>query len=230
MKKSNKLLFGGFLALLLLITVVQISLYANYKNGHYSIYHAEDYTGSYPMRSFPGIKLIVLRDVQNARVRFADTAQVETAKRNGIQFLQSGDSLVISGSNPAAITRQQSIDFRLPSNVTLLVENSAISFEPGKKLPGNNPVIHLHESQALFLSDGRPFEFRYLKIVASAHSIATFQAKTNMDSLDVQLSNSAFEYKQGDLGQLSIITDSVSHISLPSRHLMKAKITAMASQ
>ena len=39
MKKSNKLLWGGFLTVLLMIAGIHIALYAKYKNGNYTIYH-----------------------------------------------------------------------------------------------------------------------------------------------------------------------------------------------
>jgi hypothetical protein len=46
----------------------------------------------------------------------------------------------------------------------------------------------------------------------------------------LQLSNSGIEAPEGDFGQLSIVTDSLSRISLQSKLLLKANIKTSTPQ
>jgi hypothetical protein len=162
MKKSNKLLWGGFLTIILMITGIHIALYAKYKNGNYTIFHPKGKSEDERMQSFPNVSFVIVRNVGGATVQLGDRAQVEKRREGFIQYIQKGDSLVITGRDS---TDQQDgrrlVTFTLPYNATLSVINSFLYFE-------NN------ESNA---------------------------------------------------GQLSIITDTLSRLSLPSKHLLKAKIT-----
>ena len=107
--------------------------------------------------------------------------------------------------------------------------NSFVSFESSKKTAEINPVIYLQNSHALFIPTRNPFLLGHIKLIASDKSTATFLGNTQINNLDVQLSNSTLEYNNGDAGQLSIVTDSVSRLSLQSKHLLKAKITTIPS-
>jgi hypothetical protein len=92
-------------------------------------------------------------------------------------------------------------------------------------------VIYLKKSEAFFSASEGPLRFGNLKIVASDSSTALFYGNTQINQLDVQLSNSAIEYPQGNLtGRLSIVTDSLSRISLQSKHLLKADIKTIAPE
>lgn len=88
-----------------------------------------------------------------------------------------------------------------------------------------SPVIYLQKSDAVFLESTTPFQLDHVKLIASNSSKAVFRGNTQVNHLDVQLSNSTLEYNEGDAGQLSIVTDSISRISLQSKNLLKAKIT-----
>jgi hypothetical protein len=226
MKNSNKLLLGGFLIVIFFITAIHVTLYAKYKNGEYTIYNAEDYLVPPSMESFPDIKFVSVRNLPGAAIKFGDVAQVEKGFENRIRYVRNGDTLVITGRGRSRqLAVRDRVAFIFPYNVTLSVFNSDISFKTGKKSAEINPVIYLQGSAALFSGTEDPLEFGHMKVVALDSSIATFHGNTQVNNLEVQLSRSAIEYNDGNIGQLSILTDSVSRISLQTKHLLKAKIT-----
>jgi hypothetical protein len=228
MKKSNKLLLVGFLTGLLLITAIHVSLYAKYKAGNYTIYNAEEDLKRQSLHTFPNILFVSLRNVPEGTVRFGDVAKMEKGDED-IVYVQKGDTLLISGTDSLGSRNiDYPVTFHLPYNATLSVVNSFLSFRGGKKMAESTPVIYLQKSQALFSGTETPLRFGHLKVVASDSSAVMFHGNTQVSNLEVQLSTSSIEYNGGDFGQLSITTDSASHISLQSKHLLKAAIKTLA--
>jgi len=230
MKKSNKLLLGGFLALLLLISAIHISLFAKYKAGDYTVYNSEE-LASQSMQSFPNILFVSVRNVPGANVTFGDAAQVEKAEESDVQYVQKGDTLLITAkdtSNPGGF--KYPVSFQVPNNATITAFNSSLVFRAGKKAAERNAVVHLQKSTAYFSGTNRPLQLGHVKLFASDGSRASFQDNVQVNNLEVQLSNSSLEYGDGDFGQLSIVTDSLSRLSLSSKHLLKANIKTVAAQ
>jgi hypothetical protein len=98
MKKSNKLILAGFLLVVFIITAINVTIYAKYKNGDYTIYHAEDYMEPVPMDPFPGIRFISVYNIVGGVATFGDTAEVEKGiEKNRMQYSRVGDTLVITG-------------------------------------------------------------------------------------------------------------------------------------
>ena len=231
MKKSNKLLLGGFLTVILLIAGIHIALFAKYKNGNYTISKAIEETSNERMQSFPIVSHVVIRNVRTAGVIFSDMAAVERNKEDLIKYEQQGDSLIITGHyyNDDQPDGRSQVNFTLPHNVTLHAVNSYLNFVKAENTEGINPVLYLQNSYATFLPRNEPYLLGSVKVVASDSSYVSFQGNTQINQLDVQLSNSTLEYNRGEVGQLNILTDSVSRLSLQTKHLLKAKITTTAN-
>ena len=213
-----------------MITAIHITIYAKYKNGGYSIYNVEDHLVPASMESFRGIRFISVRNIHGAAVRFGDIAQVEKGVGPGMQYFRNGDTLVITSRDEAnkRVIRDR-VAFTFPYNATLSIFNSSMTLKTGRKSAEINAELHLQKSSALFFGTDNPLRFGHMKIVASDSSIAKFQGNTQISQFEVQLSASAIEYGEGNFDQLSIITDSVSRISLQTKHLLKAKITTIAN-
>ena len=227
MKKSNKILLGGFLTVILLITGIHITLYAKYKNGHYTVYQPGDNEKAPAMQSFPGISVITIRN-GTAVISFGDVLSVEKGKEKSIQYIQQGDSLVISPRNEEERFMNRSpVKLILPLNVTISAYNSNISFEKGKENPGANPTIFLYNSNSTFAFSGKAIQLGHVKVNASDNSTAALHGNSQLGHLEVELKNSSLEDDGGDIGQLSIATDSASQLRLQSKHLLKAKITSI---
>jgi hypothetical protein len=229
MKKSNKLLLGGFMTLVLLITAIHVTLYAKYRAGSYTVYNAEEDELPLSRQQFPNILFVSVQNVPVANVRFSDVAQVDKDKDDGLQYVQKGDTLQITGkANEENMGRHAA--FYLPYNATLSFINSSVSFEGGKKTAQSNPLIYLQNARAIFPGEPGPIQFGHLRIVASDNSMVLIQGNTQADHLDVQLSNSVIETGEGNFGQLSILTDSLSRISLPAKQLLKANIKTTGTE
>ena len=229
MKRSNKLLLGGFLAVVLLITFIHITLFAKYKAGNYTIYNAEDELAPQSMQMLPNVLFVTVRNVPDAAVKFDDAARVEKISDSEIQYIQRGDTLLITGSGHHNDMRDR-IAFHVPRNATLSVFNSSLSFGSAKKGKENNPVIYLNKSQVIFSGANDPLQLGHIKVVASDSSAVLFHDNMQVNTLDVQLAHSSLKCGTGNIGQLSIVTDSVSRISLQSKHLVKANIKTMGQQ
>jgi hypothetical protein len=164
MKKSNKLLLGGFLTVMLMVTGIHIALFAKYKNGNYTIYRREEKKADDRVQTFPAVSFVIVRNVSGAAIRIGDRAEVDNLNEEVIQYIQKGDSLVITGRFLFGESEGiRLVKLTLPYNATLSVVNSYVYFE-------NN---------------------------------------------------------EGYDGPVSILTDSVSRLSIPSKHLLKAKITTV---
>ena len=227
MKKSNKLLLGGFLTVILIIAGIHIALFAKYKNGNYTISNAIEENSNERMQSFPNVSYVVVRDVRTAGVIFSDKASVETNREDIINYEQKGDSLVITGHyyNNEYPNGSGLVNFTLPYNVILHADHSYLNFIKAENTEKINPVLFLKNSNITFLPRNEPYLLGAVKLIASDNSSASFQGNTQINQLDVQLSNSTLEYNRGEVGQLNILTDSVSRLSLQTKHFLKAKIT-----
>lgn len=229
MKKSNKLLLASFLTVLLFLTAIHVTLYAKYKSGDYTVYNEEE-DPLLAMNSFPNILFVSVSNVPTATVRFSDVAQVGKEAEEDLQYVRKGDTLMISSKGGPEQEYIRRHVLHVPHNATLSLINSTISLEPGKKNVVANPVIYLKKSSAIFASAETPFQLGQVKVVATDSSAALFHGKTNVNQLEVQLSRSSIEYMEGDFGQLSIVTDSLSRIALQAKHLSKANIKTLAPQ
>lgn len=222
---------GGFLTALLLITAIHLTLYAKYKAGDFTVYHAADDLASGSVQLFPNILFVSVRNVSDASVQFSDVAGVEKDGEDDVSYVQKGDTLLITGRDSLDQRGvRHHVVFSMPYNATLSAFNSSLSFETDKKTAENNPVIYLRKSGAFFSGRESPLRLGRVKVLASDNSTAEFRGNTQISNLDVQLSRSSLELTEGAFDQLSIVTDSLSHISLPAKHLLKATIKTIASE
>lgn len=202
--------------MLLLIITAHLTLYAKYKKSNRAVPVASQ------AATFQNIKFVSLRNIAGGTVKFVNATQVERGKDEA-QYARSGDTLLITGNDAG-----HGAAFNLPNSITVSVVNSSVSFK-GESAAGNDPVIYLQNSKAVFGAEG-PVRLGRLKLVASGNSTASFVGNVQANDLEVQLSGSAIEDMQGDFGRLTIITDSLSRVSLQSKHLLKANIKTITRE
>ena len=224
MKKSNKILLGGFLVAVLLLSALHITLWAKYQNGNYVAYQPEDELASMVMQSFPHVKFVSVRNVPGLAVHFSDSAQIEEGMGKELRYTQRGDTLEISATDSLG---QQNfygeVAMRLPRNASLHAFKSTVSFTDNKGTGGGNPVVFLDQSRARFYST----RIDLLRIHAVNKSSIEL-ADAQISNLQLQLQNSSLEDGEGQIGELSISTDSLSRIGLQAKHFSKAKLNAPA--
>jgi len=223
MKNSNKLLLGGFLLLLLLISAIHITLFAKYKNGEYTVYNSESTVTMDAGQPLPNIKFVTIRNVRGATIELGNVAKL--TKDAGLTYVQNGDTLLINAKENLNQGDISHLVLALPYNATVSIINSSITVKTGNEDTANKSVVYLSDSRAFFSGSGSLTDFGNMKIVATKNSVATFEHGMHVSNLGVELSNSSLEDADGNFGQLSIITDSVSQISLQSKNLLKAKIS-----
>lgn len=229
MKKSNKILLGGFLTLLLIFAAIHIALYAKYKAGDYTAYNAEDDVARLSLQPFPNILFVSVRNVPGATVKFSEVAQTEKENKGDMEYARKGDTLQITGNSEHGEFRRP-VTIYLPYNATLSLHNSVLYFNQNKNAPQHSPVIYLQKSQVIFPGRQNPISLAHLRLIASDSSLVVFGNNTQVSQLDLRLSNSSFEAAESNFGQLSIVTDSLSRISMPSKQLLKATISAPTSE
>ncbi|MES2777879.1 MAG: hypothetical protein V4722_27110 [Bacteroidota bacterium] len=226
MKKSNKLLLAGFILGLLLLSAIHIALYAKYKNGNYTIYNPADHQETGSAESFPQVNFVSIRNIPGAFINFSNTAQV-IKDEAGIVYIRKGDNLLISAMDSVGRGGTDRPRLTLPYNATVHLFNSSVSFQKGQSDTAGNPVVYLHNAQAIFSGANTPLRFGHIRIIASGNSGVTFDQNSYADHLELILSNSSFGDSGSEFGQISIVTDSLSHIALQSKHLIKAKINTI---
>lgn len=226
MKTSNKLLLAGFLMVVALISALHITLYAKYKAGNYSTYNPDEGLPANALKSFPNTRVVVLRNLRQANVQFSNNTQLERMEEGSFHIQQRGDTLFIAAKDS---TKRDDIwrpaDIRLPANVTVMAFNTTLRVESGRTAA--NPVFLLQKSAVDFFGPDNIPSFGEMKLVATENSAIYFRNKSMINRLDLQLSNSIISYDGGEIGQLSIQSDSLSHISFPSKQLLKATISPL---
>lgn len=223
MKNSNKLLLGGFLLVVGLIATIHISLYAKYKAGNYTAYDPDAYLPAGPLQTFPGVLVVELRDVPSATVQFSDQTQVQKVDGQEVNVVQKGDTLLISSKDSADRSGfDENVNLRLPNNATLLAYGSSVVLTTARNKAPANSSFYLQRSSLRVTGRGAGLE--RLNVTASDESTVSFPDSTAIGRLDVQLSNSSIRYSEGNIGNLFITTDTLSRISIPSKHLLKATI------
>ena len=228
MKKSNKILLGGFLTAVLLLTAVHIGLFAKYKNGAFTAYNEEDDLQPMSLQSFPHIKFVSVKNVNNVRLSFADTARIESMDKEWMEEIslsQSGDTLHLTGpdvsKNPNTYYKPLSVFVPQGANVNAV--NSSLSFHPYNKFKSIFPLsLHLNKSRIIL--EGQESQLLLGDVTLFAQNESRVELRNvAIKNLNATLQRSSFEDAEGSIEQLNIVTDSTSQISLQTKHLLKAK-------
>ncbi len=144
MKKSNKLLLGGLLTVILVIAGIHIALYAKYKNGNYTLYHRAQAPTDNELEPFENIKLVRIQNVFSVTIRLGDVTSVERGKEGEIQYQQTLDSLIITGqyNRLGQQDKMVPINITLPYNSTIVADSiSRIIFQSNDFLKSKITIV-----------------------------------------------------------------------------------------
>lgn len=224
MKKSNKILLGGLLSMIFLITGVHITLLAKYKTGQYTMYEPNKGDQSL-IQDFPGLSTVSIHNCI-AIVEFGDVLSVDKTQDRLFQFVQEGDSLIVTGQNEKEDSGSERLRLTLPQNAKVFVTGSIIYFEASQDSVIQNSSVFLNQSDAYFGYSGKSMKFDQLIVNALGKSFVRLSNSVSAGFLKVGLIKSSMECGKGEIGQLIISTDSVSSINLSSKHLLKANISS----
>ncbi|MEP6746289.1 MAG: hypothetical protein ABJB86_01115 [Bacteroidota bacterium] len=234
MKASNKILIGIFGAPLVIVTSLNIALYAKYKTGNYiamTKVHEDRYL-HIPMKK---ISSVAVYGLNNFNIIPADSFKLEIEKGNEshLRYAINGDSLIIHGDSivphPGASDEihrsDQSVNLYLPASIAISADNSEINLNGVKdSLKAKSYHIILARSSSLKVAqngdDSNHVYFNALTIQAQATSIE-FTAYTHMHELQLTTIASSFTDNGASIDKLMINADNVSGISLKGDNLKK---------
>ncbi len=222
MKKSNKLLLGAFMGGILLLSAIHISLYAKYRSGDHIPFSGE--MESLFMQSYPHAKFVSIRNVENIALQFGDSLKTEKAEDKDLQFSQQGDTLHINGSDTASKNGYwNQLRIQLPYGMPVAAFNSQLYFSGKGSTDTAVFPLTLNASKVSFFGEHQTLQLGSLQLTAVNNSGVQFH-NSHINTLGVHLNNSYLDDVTGTIDSLAINTDVASHISLQTKHLLKAKI------
>jgi hypothetical protein len=223
MKKSNKILLGGLLTFILILAAINVALYARYKSGQYVAFTDKEADEAATVNEFPNARQINIRHLRNVVIRVGDKLRVEQFGEDdgNIALSEKGGVVELASKDSSSIDR---------------IFDYVIVYVP------NNSTITAHKAQ-MRVEDNKDQRISYLNFSTSG-GVLSFQQQPNalpIDSLNVQAANKAtVDLQSARINKLSVSlntselidpnasinqfilnADSVSRVSLQSKHLLK---------
>ena len=239
MRTSNKIILGIFLAPLLILTCIQMALYAKYKSGHYVTMKSvqED---RFVRQALTNISHIAVYGLNNFRIKPSASMQLEIEKDENahLHYIVKGDSLIIHGdtvinrANGSKDTERsyQDVNFYLPMTaISVLADNSEVELEGSRDSASaksyyfsvvNGAGLKINENG----DDSNHVYFKGLTIQASQSSGIELTAQTSIVDLQLTMIKSAFTDNGALIDRLMIDADKVSNITLKGDNLRKLNI------
>ncbi|MEO6315021.1 MAG: hypothetical protein ABIU63_08760 [Chitinophagaceae bacterium] len=235
MKTSNKIILATFLTPLVILTALNLTLYAKYKSGNYTDMKsiAENrYTSTLLKKT----TYVSVYGLTNFHIIPSDTLKLEIEKSSHsyLHHSETGDSLIIHGDSlvteadgsPRSMRSNEAVNLYIPSAVTIAVTNSEIELHGSKD--STRPVsYHFLLSSSNFTiaenhyNDSGHLYFNQLTIEASKSSETELSAYTRVADLKLMLHESVFADNGAFINRLVIQADNLSGISLKGDNLNK---------
>ncbi len=223
MKKSNKILLGGLLTVVLLLAAVHIALYAKYRNGHYIPYTNE--LQSMVMQSFPHAKFVSLHNIENAVIEQGDSLKTEKKEKDEVSYVQRGDTLHISTDTSNQRRYWGDVYIQLPEGISVAAVNSRLSFQQSIKTAASDLAVYLNNSTVSLSTNSNNKKLQLTTLQVDAFNNSNIELNnSNITNLNVLLQQSTLNDMSGSIDSLSITTDPASRISLQAKHFTKAKV------
>jgi len=236
MKTSNKILLGTFLAGLLILLSVHISLYAKYKKGEFKIAGDDMWPTNMITYSLDDVKYVSVDNLENLVIRQGDSSKLRYDKpleseENILSVIKKDDTLFLSGktANNKNSRWYRPTNLSLAGLLPLKIANSKVHM--GTELPKDNAVavpidMMLDNSfMEVNIRQKNAMSFGTIKINAINKSrINLYNLTTNF--LDVRLNNSFLEETTLVADSIRLMTDMDSKFELSGKNLVKAKIVA----
>lgn len=222
MKKSNKILLGGFLTLVLVLVSVYMTLSARYKAGHYTSYNGNMDEEAIRTQEFANTRHIDVRYFKNVSVRVGDRMKVE-------QFGYDAEDIILTqkgGTVQLSLKDSTSNDNMYGYMVVYVPENSLVSAHKATlRIEGNQGkkinALHIvaNGSHVAFQQPKNMLQIDSLNVEATNNATIELQ-NAQIDKLAVQLNGSELHDQQAVINQLKLNADSVSRINLQAKHFI----------
>ena len=234
MRTSNKIIVGIFLAPLIILTAIHVTLYAKYKSGNY-VSMKKVTEDRFTRLALTHIISVSVYGLNNFNIIPSDTATLEMEKlqNDRLHYVVNGDSLVIradstSETNGNFPRNYQAINLYLPGNATIYANNSSIDlFGTADSLKAASYRFTLNNSSDLETRqrDDRPtFHFKELLIGATPSCKIALSPGCRVNSMDLNLQDTEFTDNSASIDNLKIIADKKSLITLRGDNLLKLNL------
>lgn len=234
MKTSNKLLLGIFLMIIILVTTVQLMVYAKYKRGEYVQFQREQYS---PMTSveIPAVRFVSIKGLGNCVFMGADKPKLEIQKGNtgGLAYRVVNDTLYIVG-DPAntrddlqrGSRNNNLVNVYLPGAVPIRAADCSVRVG-GAADSASAPSYNVKLENESYFSIKRGHNkstvyFNQLTIHSEGSNIE-LDNHVFINDLDLQLIRSKIEDKEAGIRMLTMDVDSNSTVTLSGKNIKALK-------
>jgi len=222
MKKSNKILLGGLLTVLLVSVAVQVALYARYKAGHYIPYSERMSEEAARTQEFANARHIDIRYFKNVSVRIGDRLMVEQFGYDAEEIIltQKGGSVQLSLKD--TISNSDVFGYMVvyvPENSLITAHKASLRVEGTQGKPINALHVVANESHVVFQQARNMMQIDSLNVEAANQALIELQ-NARINKLSVQLNASELLDRQAIIDQLILNADSASRVNLQSKHIL----------
>jgi len=234
MKTSNKILLGTFLAVLIILLSVHISLYAKYKKGEFKIAGDDMWPTNMITYSLDDVKYVSVDNLENLVISQGDSSKLRYDKpiegdEYSLSVTKKDDTLFLSGkaANIKNGRWYRPTNLSLTGLLPLKIANSKVHIGPEQQKSAISPVpIDMMLDNSFIevnIRQKNAMSFGTIKINAINKSrINLYNLTTNF--LDVRLNNSFLEETTLIADSIRLMTDMDSKFELSGKNLVKAKI------
>ncbi|MFL5745894.1 MAG: hypothetical protein ACJ751_14575 [Niastella sp.] len=229
MKTSNKLLLGIFLTIIILITTVQLMVYAKYKRGEYTAFKREQFV---PMTSLPvpAARFVSLKGMGSCAIKPSTTLRLEIQKDNSsfIKYHVVNDTLVITGNSndPDGSRNNSLVNIYLPASVQLKGADCTFRIwgaDDSTSAPSYNISI---KNSYLFINfsgaDNAAVYFNQLNL-NSVSSAIDLNNHAVLNDLNLQFADSRLNDQRATIRKLTMGSDNTSTIDLSGKNVNALK-------
>ena len=235
MRTSNKIILATFLTPLVVLTAINLTLYAKYKSGHYvSMKSVQE--DRFTRETLKNIQKVAVYGLNNFNIIASDSLKLEIEKDGGSHFhyTVSGDSLVIHGDS--IVTRPdgshddmrsyQAVNLYVPNGAIVTANNSDVSLKGNKdSLSAASWNFSIVNSSSLKLQDNgiepNQVYFKDLIIHAAHSSGIELTEHTRVANLQLVMIESVFTDNGAAIDKLMIDADKASNLTLKGDNLQR---------
>jgi hypothetical protein len=234
MRTSNKILLATFLVAVLIVTGIQVALYAKIKNGDLVVFRNAEPPASLERFETPNIKKVLVIGMEECRINYSDAARIELPKnwKQHLKWRVNGDSLVIEGNNDRNYVMGERvylpIEISLPGDVMLHARYANLFIRgAGDSTTAFSRSVSTENSHVFVIAndrDGAPVYWKKL-VIASNMGEVTVSSGAEIGDMELTLNNNTvFSDEGAKFGSLSAIIDNTSKVSLHAGSLEKIKL------
>jgi hypothetical protein len=225
MKKSNKILIGGLLTIILILVALHIGIYAKYKNGDYVVYDENTMNSDLIVDNYTNVNRVVVSNRANTVIKLGDNTRVEQYRKSDeVKITQNGNVLMISGKDTSDQAKNSGysvvVYVKNGTQIDFINANGSIRGSKGKEFSVLN--VSSKDSYVDITDPNQALRIDSLQLNASAQS-NIYLGEVQIRTLNIQLNESLLVDENAEVNQILLNADANSRIHFQSKNLLKLK-------